>query len=732
MDRSKSASPSTNSAENEEGPIASSSLSSTSNKSGPLSPFACLICSKISSAVRDWQAFRKMDRKTNIQIASRESIKAAAQYCQTCAKLNSKFASSSARYCDECGVTISFGWDKLVFTNNYKHQHGIIKATLLPSQAIDSEHQHYTRPNTENIDLAQVQSWISRCDSEHGPDCHADHKRSPIHQLFFIDVHDLCIVANNSRVKFTALSYVWGKAQSPFQTLKSNKEELCQPGSFLRRWNQLPRTVQDAILLSKRLQVRYIWIDRFCIVQDDADSISENINAMASIYSQSYFTIVAADGSDPEFGLCGIGSDSGPRAFQEELRSDVLAFEDLEFLLDGCAAESNQAWHSRAWTYQERLVSRRCLVFNRGMVQLRCQSGYFHEKLGLFESSEGSRGFLNIFWPSRSLHGGFTKAYSSRALTKQSDAPKAFSIITESLTPSFPGGFIWGMPVFYLDSALDWTHMGVGIRREGIPSWSFLGWQGPIEVNGFWASSIEGRLLNIPIGMWKIKDSKTKELVEIKLDHYEYEKYENEETMEPPKSWERVWISDGWSKKPKPEYRYTPMIGDDRKYLASFPHPMPITPLDPIPAVAMDGQYLYVTTQKALFTLGEPVEPMDYHLHKPIAALLHDISTHRVAGIIETNFEQRSEYVVGQECLLIALYHGQTNNTRWIYPGEYRQFDDDMETKESSNSNSTTWDWIQVLWVELKKGIAYRRGTGRVWARAWASAEVTISDITLG
>jgi hypothetical protein len=475
MDSSKPTSPSTDLTENEEGPIESSSLSPTSNKVGTLSPLACPNCSKIAFAVRDWQAFRKTSREANIRIAPRQSFKAAAKDCQTCAKLDAKLQSSFAPFCDKCGVTIRFGGDQLVFSNDYEHKHGIIISSLFPSQALDSEHQHYTQPNTENIDLAQIQSWLSRCDSEHGPECHADHERSLIHQLSFIDVHDLCIVAQNSRAKYTALSYVWGKAQSPFQTTKSNQEELHKPGSFSKKWSQLPRTVQDAILLSRQLQVRYIWIDRFCIVQDDTDSINENISAMASIYSQSYFTIVAADGSDPEFGLCGTGSNSGPRAFQKELNSDVLAFEDLEFLTSGCATESKQAWHSRAWTFQERVVARRCLVFNRGMVKLECQSGYFHEKLGLFESSGTARQLPKIYWPSRSAYNGFAKQYASRELTKPSDALKAFSAITDSLAPSFPSGFVWGLPVFYLDSALDWTHMGVSIRREGLPSWSFLG-----------------------------------------------------------------------------------------------------------------------------------------------------------------------------------------------------------------------------------------------------------------
>lgn len=58
--------------------------------------------------------------------------------------------------------------------------------------------------------------------------------------------------------------------------------------------------------------------------------------------------------------------------------------------------------------------------------------------------------------------------------------------------------------------------------------------------------------------------------------------------MEPPKSWERVWVPDGFNGKTKPEYKYIPKAGDDREYPASFGHPVPIAPLTPVPAVATD------------------------------------------------------------------------------------------------------------------------------------------------
>lgn len=490
------------------------------------------------------------------------------------------------------------------------------------------------------------------------------------------------------------------------------------------------------ILLTKRLQIRYIWVDRFCIVQDDEASIAQNIASMAAIYSQSYFTVVAADGSGPEFGLRGTGTDSGPRAFQDELDADVLAFEELEFLIGGTNIyyDQQQTWHSRAWTFQERMVARRCLIFNRGVVKLECQTGLFHEKLGLFDK-DGNRLYHLPYkpCPDRYLYNILVKEYVTRSLTYQSDALKAFSAILDSLTPSFPGWFMWGLPVFFLDSALDWTHLRVGIRREGLPSWSFLEWQGRIELTGNWAWDPRARLLNIPMEVWKIRDKENGELKEIELNHYDkWEKYENEEMGEPPESWERVWVWSEVVKKNVPQYKYIPKEGDDREYPELFAYPKPIAPLTAVPAVAaMYEPYLYATTPTATFTLGEPVEPTELTAQRPLHIFLHDPSTHRVAGIIETNFEQRTQYAPGNECLLIALYHGHTDNISWV-PIEYYRYANEMETKNSSKSGASTWDWIQVLWVELEGQIAYRRGVGKVWACAWTNANVTRSDMVLG
>ncbi|KAF2677229.1 heterokaryon incompatibility, partial [Lentithecium fluviatile CBS 122367] len=70
----------------------------------------------------------------------------------------------------------------------------------------------------------------------------------------------------------------------------------------------LPATVKDAMSPSKFLDIPYLWIDRLCIVQDDTENKQHNISWMASIYANSFFAIVAAQGPDAEYGIREIGS----------------------------------------------------------------------------------------------------------------------------------------------------------------------------------------------------------------------------------------------------------------------------------------------------------------------------------------------------------------------------------------------------------------------------------------
>ena len=165
---------------------------------------------------------------------------------------------------------------------------------------------------TRSTDL--ISSWIETCDRLH--DEAAAHSatvslltQSGLSFLYLIDLEQECLVrVPLGGLRYVALSYVWGQAEIP-KTTTMNLQRLQQPGALSPRifagisGHRLSRTIADAMYLVSRLGIRFFWTDCFCIVQDGGTEKAMFINAMASIYSQAYFTIVAGDGPHGDFGI---------------------------------------------------------------------------------------------------------------------------------------------------------------------------------------------------------------------------------------------------------------------------------------------------------------------------------------------------------------------------------------------------------------------------------------------
>lgn len=63
-------------------------------------------------------------------------------------------------------------------------------------------------------------------------------------------------------------------------------------------FSQLSKTFQDVMVISKRLGIRYIWIDSLCIIQDSESDWQEQAALMSHFYSNSYLSIAATQAID--------------------------------------------------------------------------------------------------------------------------------------------------------------------------------------------------------------------------------------------------------------------------------------------------------------------------------------------------------------------------------------------------------------------------------------------------
>lgn len=154
------------------------------------------------------------------------------------------------------------------------------------------------------IDYDVLKAWIQSCQSGHGVgkrgSC-SPKPRKPIQSLKVIDCLTQSIKHMSQTSPFVALSYVWGPT-TPQDSSPTASNTL----------PDLPRTVADAIQVTLRLDYQYLWVDRYCIDQDDDDDKAIQIHQMDLIYQEAEVTIVASAGDDSSFGLPGV-SDFQPR-----------------------------------------------------------------------------------------------------------------------------------------------------------------------------------------------------------------------------------------------------------------------------------------------------------------------------------------------------------------------------------------------------------------------------------
>lgn len=89
--------------------------------------------------------------------------------------------------------------------------------------------------------------------------------------------------------RYAALSYCWG-ASLPSTTTTTNLRDH----ESAIRFDILPRTLQDAIMIVRYLSIGYIWIDCLCILQDSKADWEHEAAHMAEVYSNTYLTIAAS------------------------------------------------------------------------------------------------------------------------------------------------------------------------------------------------------------------------------------------------------------------------------------------------------------------------------------------------------------------------------------------------------------------------------------------------------
>lgn len=139
----------------------------------------------------------------------------------------------------------------------------------------------------------------------------------------------------------------------------------------------LPKSLQDAITITKQLNFRYLWVDSLCIIQDSDEDKSHEISNMTNVYKGSHLTINAAKAYSCNEGF--LESQPLTRSYRDPnlaVRVPLLhGDEELGQIIleeDIFCADPGEPTYRRAWTFQERLLSRRQLIYGFDTLTWKC------------------------------------------------------------------------------------------------------------------------------------------------------------------------------------------------------------------------------------------------------------------------------------------------------------------------------------------------------------------------
>jgi hypothetical protein len=171
---------------------------------------------------------------------------------------------------------------------------------------------------------------------------------------------------------YLTLSHCWGGAKIP--TLAHSNYQR-----YLKaiRMQELPQTFKDAIQLTRHLNVRYLWIDSLCIIQDSENDWRAQALLMGEVYRSSLCNIAATRAVNPYEGLFAQRNPFSITPLRMAIR--IPSSEQTEMYYD--VFDEHDSWTrqilrsklcKRGWVVQERLLAPRVVHFAKGQLFWEC------------------------------------------------------------------------------------------------------------------------------------------------------------------------------------------------------------------------------------------------------------------------------------------------------------------------------------------------------------------------
>lgn len=243
--------------------------------------------------------------------------------------------------------------------------------------------------------------------------------------------------------QWATLSHCWGKTVTIKLTSHTFEERL--RGIPMA---EMPRNFRDAIVVTRMLGIRYLWIDSLCIIQDSSEDWLQESAKMGEIYKNSLITIAATNAHESAAGF--LSNRSAEVACHLRMDKDLMIPVYVRPKIEWYgSAEIVGPLSRRGWVLQERLLPLRILHFGGQQMMWQCRTkslaeGFCDTDYALEEQIPGTiESSLRAAFHAKisSLAKNNVDDHSSKAEIPQSSSDSADSSLAplphEKIFPSF-------------------------------------------------------------------------------------------------------------------------------------------------------------------------------------------------------------------------------------------------------------------------------------------------------
>ncbi|RFU24663.1 hypothetical protein B7463_g11675, partial [Scytalidium lignicola] len=279
-------------------------------------------------------------------------------------------------------------WDKLdVYVDNFARMCPVeLSAITAPDNAAAPYITNRPLSAFHSVTTYQtIKDWISTCYQHHSAaDCPRHTDEILPRRIIDVGSSQDCIVSlnvsTNMRGTYIALSHVWGA-----EIHNKLKMKLLQEWSRSIDVRILPQSFQDAITVTRKLGLRYIWIDALCIVQDSLKDWELESSKMGDVFKNSFLTIaVSATSQDPD----GFLTRNSPYASSCQLELLSTEGKSCGHVWVKPQASPKGKIDTRAWCLQENILSTRVLTFTSEECFFECRKNYRVSESGVYSFSD--------------------------------------------------------------------------------------------------------------------------------------------------------------------------------------------------------------------------------------------------------------------------------------------------------------------------------------------------------